>query len=379
MQAGFTITTPTAIRFGVGCARDLASELPAGAVLLVRGGSPRTSQPVRTELDRAGRRVHQATVVGEPSVASVNSAFATTKDLQIGVIVACGGGSVLDTAKALRLCLEAGAPLPDDISKVEASALAGANRLPLIAIPTTAGTGAEVTSNAVLGTATSKMSIRGRALYADIALVDPDLMKHAPKEVVLGAGLDAVTQTIEAYTSRLASPFTDALTLQNIALGPQALRRIVEDDDAAAWSDIAWVSLSSGLALANGGLGAAHGLAAVLGARLGAPHGMLCGRLLGPVLLKNRDVAPPGSDAHRRIETCLTALTTTFPPIGGEGRLSGFFHWLDQHNVPRLRDFSLNTQSFGPIAEAAVSASSSQKNAVPLRISDLWDILDVAY
>ncbi|SDE02882.1 iron-containing alcohol dehydrogenase [Ruegeria marina] len=381
MQTVFQINVPTSVRFGTGAIQALRSLLPAhpGLVLLVRGASAETSKPVRDVFEASGIAFCQVQAQGEPTIASVNAAFSEVAPKDVSAIVACGGGSVLDTAKALRFCIDIRSTLPDDLSALDAEALNRPSSLPLIAIPTTAGTGAEVTCNAVLGTATSKTSIRGQGLYPDVALVDPSVMSSAPKHVILGAGLDAVTQTIEAYTSCKSTPFTNALTEPNVRIGPQALRAVVERGDVAGWNRIAWVSLSSGLALSNGGLGAAHGLAAVLGARLGAPHGLLCGRLLGPVLLRNRAGAERGSDTFRKLEACIGALADAFPSQDMSAPLSGFDAWLQTHQVPRLRDYGAEVSRFDTVAEAAVFASSSTKNAVPLKTSDFREILDAAF
>ena len=349
------------------------------AVLLVRGASEATSRPVKEDLEEHGFEVQQISVKTEPSVASVNSALHKISRAQCDVVIACGGGSVLDTAKALRFCLEIGMELPEDISKIDQASLNSFAKIVLVAIPTTAGTGAEVTSNAVLGLSGSKASLRGQRLFPSFALVDPTFFPLAPKAVIVGAGLDALTQTIEAYTSRLASPFTDAITAPNIRLGAQALCKIVEGGDKEAWTQMGWVSLSSGIALANGGLGAAHGLAAVLGGKYDAPHGLLCGRLLSPVLSKNRSTADIGSDALRKIEHCIKVITEIFPSGHGHDELSGLDIWLKQYQVPRLRDYCPDRRDFDEIAETAVFASSSTKNAVPLKKADFREILDAAY
>lgn len=381
MAPHFHIDTPTLVHFGKGASKALKSVLPkhTDTVLMVRGKSETNSLPIREDLEQHGIVVHQISVLSEPTVAAVNLAFDKAAGKKCSAIIACGGGSVLDTAKALRFCLELGAKLPEDIGTVDQADLQAEASIILVAIPTTAGTGAEVTSNAVLGTPASKASLRGRRLFPSFAFVDPALLSSAPKAVAIGAGLDAVTQTIEAYTSRLSSPFTTAITEPNIRLGAQALRKVVERNDQHAWTQLGWVSLSSGIALANGGLGAAHGLAAVLGSRLDAPHGLLCGRLLGPVLIQNRSVAQIGSETLRKIETSIEALAEIFPEKLGTNELSGFGSWLDQNRVPRLRDYSNDKANFDDFAEAAIFASSSTKNAVPLRKTDFREILEAAY
>lgn len=386
MSMQFNIVTPTAIHFGPGASKALISALPERAkpVLLVRGASETASGSVRQELEQQGIVVHQVSVRSEPSVASVNAAFAQMAGQPCAAIIACGGGSVLDTAKALRFCIETGTEIPQDFSQIDQDLLDTEGRVLLIAIPTTAGTGADVTSNAVLGTQTAKVSLRGRRLFPSVSFVDPCLMATAPKSVAVGAGLDAVTQVIEAYTSRLASPFTDAITAPNVRLGAETLRSLAQGGDPDLWAQMAWVSLSSGMALANGGLGAAHGLAAVIGGATDAPHGPLCGRLLGPVLIANRKLAEPGSLAARKIAYCIETLADVFPPdhLGPDHLdpdLSGFDAWLAQHNIARLRDYCPDRAGFDAIAEAAVSASSSTKNAVPLRKEEFQEILNAAY
>lgn len=382
----FAISCPTRIRFGDGAIAELdgLTELDGGRVVLVRGGSGGASRPVLERLRARGCEVVEIAVPREPTVATVNAAFARTAPNETdrnppAAVIACGGGSVIDAAKALAFCLEHAAPLPDDPATLAPALLDRPRTLPLIAIPTTAGTGAEVTANAVLSSGALKSSLRGAGLHASLAIVDPALARTAPRRVVVGSGLDALVQTIEAHTSRFATPFSDALTTPNLARGARALRRVVEHDDRAAWTTLAWVSLSSGLALANSGLGAAHGLAAVLGARLDAPHGLLCGRLIGPVLRQNRRRAALGSDAFDRIETAIETLAEVFPPQGEADDLSGFQGWLDRHEVPRLRDYGADPRTFDDDAEAAAAASSSRKNALPLRAPDFRTILDAAY
>jgi alcohol dehydrogenase class IV len=379
---GFQINMPTAIRFGSGMAQQVADMLPAppGRVLLLRGKRADRAAPVVAQLEQAGFDIHPCSVTAEPSLDSINTAANSLQGQAFCALVACGGGAVIDTAKALRFCLESGSALPERLDMLDPTLLAQAAHLPLIVLPSTAGTGAEVTGNAVLGTADGKLSLRGRHLFPSAALVDPSLLSTGAVPAVIGAGLDALTQTIEAHTSCYATPFTSALTGPNLRRGAQALRRIVERDDRDARTDMAWLSLSSGLALANGGLGAAHGLAAVLGGALSAPHGMLCGRLLAPVLLQNRAYAALGTESFLRIEQAIDALEEVFPKeIPGAPDLSGVEAWLSRQQVPRLREFAPDRASLDAVAVAAMSASSSLKNAVPLPLAAYHRILDAAF
>jgi alcohol dehydrogenase class IV len=382
----FSVNCPTRLHIGAGCHRQIGDVLagiaPVGAVLLVRGGSGVASAPVQSLIrgfcDQTGRDLRVCSVSGEPSLAGVNDAARDLIGQDIAAIVACGGGSVIDMAKALGTCLVQAAPLGDDFGAVPPVVLAGPWDIPLIALPTTAGTGAEVTANAVLDVGGQKLSLRGRGLTPRVALVDPDLMRMAPPAVVLQSGLDAIVQTIEAYTSCRATPFTDALTGANITKGLRALRAVIEGGSDAAWAELAWVSTSSGLALSNGGLGAVHGLAAILGGRYPAPHGALCGRLLTPVLRRNLSLARAGSRTHAKIDHCVASVGEVFARKRGLDDLSGFESWIADHNLPRLAQYGVKPADFDDLARAAVPASSSQKNAVPYQAEDFEWVLEAA-
>lgn len=335
----------------------------------------RPPSPVRAVLDAQHIPVTEIRVPSEPSVQSINAAAQTLMSQDIAAVVACGGGSVIDTGKALAFCLSHRIPLPDDFGTLT-DALARPLTVPCIALPTTAGTGAEVTANAVLtqNATQTKVSLRGPALCPSVALVDPALMWDAPQSVVLASGLDAVVQTIEAYTSSFATPFTDALTAPNIQPGLSALKTILEHKDPTAWDVIAWTSTSSGLALANGGLGAAHGLAAIVGGRFGAPHGVLCGRFLAPVLRRNLAKLSPSSALHAKVQTCHQAIAAVFPPEEDDP-LSGLERWLAAKQLPRLAQYGVTPDAIAGLAADAVPASSSRKNSVPYEAADFETVL----
>ncbi|MEM6579564.1 MAG: iron-containing alcohol dehydrogenase, partial [Pseudomonadota bacterium] len=319
---------------------------------------------------------------GEPSLSSVNAAVDQLVDHGIEGVIAVGGGSVIDAGKAVAFCLGHDLILNDDFSQLPASRLAHPGPVPCIAVPSTAGTGAEVTANAVLDIPSqrAKISLRGRALCPAAAFVDPGLLRSAPASVLLSSGLDAVVQTMEAYTSCAATPFSDMFSAPNIARGLAALQAVMEGEPAdPVWEDLAWVSLSSGVALANGGLGAAHGIASVLGGRYGAPHGALCGRLLVPVLRKNTEMAGPGTLTASRLRDCAVQCAAAFSDTSHKDPFSGLEAWQDRHALPRLREFGIRTEDFPALAEASAAASSSRKNAVPLTVVDFQDILQEAF
>ncbi len=375
----FTISCPTQVRFGAGAVNQIASVLSADPrnVLLIRGAGTAASEPLRAALRTLDLQVTEVSAAGEPSVSSVNTILAGLSRVTIDAVVACGGGAVIDTGKAVTFCLAHSLQLTEDFAEIDAALLVQPNPVPLIVLPTTAGTGAEVTSNAVLDVPSkqAKISLRGRALFPQTAIIDPDLMCDAPRHVILNAGLDALTQIIEAYISSAASPFSDAMTAPQLEPGLLALRTAMEDPTSVAMSQMAWTSLASGLALANSGLGAAHGLASVLGARYAAPHGALCGRFLTPVLRRNLANAAAGSTAHERIDHCCAMIATTFPPLTGGDDLSGAEAWMKTHKLPYLSAYGVAADDLETLAKQSLTASSTRKNAVPIDQADLLHIL----
>ena len=287
--APFGFATAGRIRFGRGVAGDAvdAARAYGSRGLIVRGASVAWVDELSRELTAAGCDVTEVRSSGEPSVDDVRSAVAAGRGAQ--VVLGVGGGAVIDLAKA------AAALIPSECDVMEHLEVVGGGRplqaapLPMIAIPTTAGTGAEVTKNAVIAVpeAARKVSLREVRMLPRLALVDPALTDGAPRGVTLGSGLDALVQVIEPYLSNKANPLSDALCRAAIPQGIAALKRLAEGEDKAARDALAYVSLTGGLALANAGLGAVHGLAGVIGGRFNAPHGLICGRLLGPVLAAN--------------------------------------------------------------------------------------------
>lgn len=375
----FGISCPTAVHFGAGRAADLPGLLPdaPARILFVQGASGQAAAGVLAALRGAGHDVTLVCCPGEPSVETVNAALAKLDHPTH--VIACGGGAVLDMGKALAALAEHGLTLPADFATLPP--LTARQNIRLIALPTTAGTGAEVTANAVIDVPAmgAKISIRGAALIPDIALVDPELAQSAPVSVALASGLDAVTQVIESYTSSAATPFSMALCRPAIPLGLVALRQVIETPDIKAWEDMCWTSLSSGLALANSGLGAAHGLASVLGAQLGAPHGALCGRLLIPTLRVNHEYSREDPEVQDRIAYCLQAVADAFAPVRTNDLLSGFESWVNAKGLPRLSDLGLSEDRIAALAELGSKASSSQKNAVPLPVRAYEAILRSAF
>lgn len=375
----FAIATPARILFGRGEAAKAPAALQAlGAHgLVVHGANPDRTAWLVTALHGAGVTTLGLACGQEPTLPMLDSALATARAFRPDWVVALGGGAVLDMGKALAALLPApGGPM-DHLEVVGRALPLTAAPLPFVALPTTAGTGAEVTRNAVIGLPEHgrKVSLRDDRMLARLAIVDPALTDHCPRGVTLASGLDAVTQVIEPYLSRKATPFTDALALPAIGPGLAALQRLMQAEDAAARDRLAWVSLTGGLALANGGLGAVHGLAGVIGGLCPAPHGAICGALLGPVLTLNR--AKASGEVARRLDIVCEVIAET---LGGTAQQAPdtLARWARAQGLP-----GLTAQGFPPAlaeqaAEAALGSSSMAGNPVALGVADLVQALQAA-
>lgn len=361
--AAFGFATAGRIRFGRGTATEAVdAALSFGRrVLILRGGSVAWVDELSRDLTAAGCDVTEVRSSGEPSVEDVRSAALAGRGAQL--VLGVGGGAVIDLAKAAAALIPSDCDVMEHLEVVGAGKPLQADPLPMIAIPTTAGTGAEVTKNAVIAVtqAARKVSLRDDRMLPRLALVDPALTDGAPRGVTLGSGLDALVQVIEPYLSSKANPLSDALCRAAIPQGIAALKRLAEGEDPAARDAMAYVSLSGGLALANAGLGAVHGLAGVIGGQFGAPHGLICGRLLGPVLAANSDVL----GASRRFSEVQTWLAEGFdlPETGTFTALSAL---LDDWGLERLNRWIPEGTDLVETAQEAAASSSMRANPCAL-------------
>ncbi|MFD1344783.1 iron-containing alcohol dehydrogenase, partial [Litorisediminicola beolgyonensis] len=290
--ASFAFATAGEIRFGRGEARRAIPDIAAfGArVLVVHGSDAARAAWLIDGLTEAGAQVTTLSITGEPDVAGIEEGVRMAREAGVESVVALGGGAVIDAGKAIAGLVPSDRAITDHLEVVGQGLPLDRDPLPFTALPTTAGTGAEVTRNAVISVpeARRKVSLRDARLLPTLAIVDPSLTDGLPRAVTLASGLDAVTQVIEPYVSPRASVLTDALCRDAIPRGLGALIRLMEDDSDRDASDaMAWVSLSGGLALANAGLGVVHGLAGPLGGLSGAAHGAICGALLPHGLAAN--------------------------------------------------------------------------------------------
>lgn len=289
---GFSFLSAGQITFGRDSADTaLTHALTFGTrVVVVRGSHPWADHACKA-LRAKGAEVLSLRVTGEPDLPALETALAQGRAFAADAVLAIGGGSVLDMGKAVAALIPGTAGPLVHLEVVGEGRPLTAQPLPFIAVPTTAGTGAEVTKNAVIGALGRKVSLRDNRMLARLAVIDPALTDGCPRAVTLASGLDALVQVIEPYLCNRANPMTDALAREAIPKGIAALATLMRGEDAAARDDLALVSLFGGLCLANSGLGAVHGLAGVIGGTCPAPHGVICGRLLVPILRANREAA----------------------------------------------------------------------------------------
>jgi len=299
------------------------------------------------------------------------------------MVISFGGGSVIDAGKAIAAMTTNDGDVLDYLEVIGGGKPLVRPPSPFIAIPTTAGTGSEVTRNAVLASPEHrvKASLRSPLMLADVALVDPELSYGLPPAITASTGLDALTQLIEPFVCARANPMVDALCVEGIPRAARSLRAALKDGrDAAARHDMALASLFSGMALANAGLGAVHGLAAVIGGSFEAPHGAVCAILLPQVMetnlraLRARD---PAGDALRRYDQVARLLTGNDQATADEG-----VEWVRQLvrdlNIPGLGSYAVASRHIPEVVDKSRKASSMKANPIALTCEELAGVVESA-
>jgi alcohol dehydrogenase class IV len=375
----FEFATAGRVLFGAGRAAELPALLAAcgSRALVCTGGRPDRHAGLLAGL---GVPAVVFPVAGEPTVDLARAAAGAAREHDADVVVAIGGGSVIDTGKAAAMLLGNGGDPLDYLEVIGAGRAITRPSVPCVAVPTTAGTGAEVTANAVLASPVHKLkaSLRGAPLLPRAALVDPLLAVSCPPGVTAASGMDALTQCLEPFVSPRASPLTDAVAREGIRRAASGLRRAYADGtDLAARSDMAVASLAGGMALANAKLGAVHGLAGVLGGTVAVPHGVACAALLAPVIEANvaaLRATAPGHPALARYAAA-AALLTGNPGAAIEDGAAWVRQTLALLGIPGLSAFGLTPAQFGAVAGQALRSSSMQGNPAALTAGDLAQIL----
>ncbi|MGJ8595979.1 iron-containing alcohol dehydrogenase [Sulfitobacter sp.] len=378
----FSFFSPQAIHFGRGqCQNTAALAATFGtSVLLVHGASVSRAQWLIDACHAAGLTIETISCANEPSLPDIERALHQLNGVAPDVVIGLGGGSVLDFAKAMAALTCCDGDPKTYLEVVGDGRPLDRAPLPMIALPTTAGTGAEVTKNAVILVPDQgiKVSLRDPQMVPNIAIVDPSLMQGAPKHVALAAGLDAVTQVIEPYLSIKANPMTDALCHAAISTGLGALRELVENDTPDAWDKMAWVSTCGGLALANSGLGAVHGFAGVIGGETNAPHGAICGVLLPAVLESHLRKTEDHTEVSVRLHWVLDQVDSYFAQGDTGAGITALRSWSQKMGLPGLEWLGLSAADHPKVAAAAAKASSMRGNPFSLSQHELLEILNSA-
>ncbi len=349
-------------------------------VLLVLGFENELSRAVEADLEAHGLCVERFLVPGEPTVELVRCGVERTQQTGCRVVVGFGGGSAIDAGKAIAALATNPGEILDYLEVIgQGKSLVNAP-LPYLAVPTTAGTGAEVTRNAVLAATEQrlKVSLRSPLMLPRVALVDPELTYSLPPAVTASTGLDALTQVIEPYVSNAANPLTDALCREAIRRASRALRRAYENgQDAAAREDMSLVSLFGGLALANARLGAVHGFAGVLGGMFPGPHGAICARLLPLVMqanLRAMQQRQPDHPALGRYAEIAAWLTGQDASQAAEG-VAWVQALCQDLRIPGLAGYGLTRQDIPTVVSMSARASSMKGNPIALTDEELAGIL----
>ncbi len=381
----FEFATANRVMFGFGALAEvgeLAKEFGMQA-LVVTGSDPDRAAPLLSILNDEGLKSTVFPVPCEPTVAIAKEGTRIAHETACDLVIGFGGGSALDAGKAIAVLAKNGNDPLDFLEVIGRGKPLTNPPLPFIAIPTTAGTGSEVTRNAVLASKEHrvKVSLRSREMLPRAALVDPELTLSVPPSITASTGLDALTQVIEPYLSNRRNPLTDGICREGMRRAAQSLQRAYKNGkDIEARTDMSLASLMGGLALANAGLGAVHGFAGPFGGMFDAAHGAICAALLPHVMAINLQAI--------RTQNSSVDLTARFDEIGrlltgnpaavGEDGVTWLMNLCQTMEVPSLGNYGLTHADFPALIEKAIVSSSMVGNPVLLTEEAMAEILDRA-
>ena len=381
----FEFATATQIVFGGGTAREIGAYAPSlgRRAMVVTGHRTARAELILELLDKRGIETITFSVPGEPStdmaLAGVQKARQAACDWVIGI----GGGSVMDTGKVIAALLTNEGKLLDYLEVIGKGKPLEKIPTPYVAVPTTAGTGAEVTRNAVLESPEHrvKVSMRSPLMLPRRAVVDPELTYSMPPTITAGTGMDAFSQLLEAFVSNRANPLTDGICREGLRRAAGALVRAFEDgSDTRAREAMSLASLFGGLALANAKLGAVHGIAGPLGGMFKGAHGAVCGRLLPFVMemnisaLQMREPQSPLLARYREV----ARIVTGNPEAGPSDAVNWVHNICTRFKLPPLAEYKITAADFPLLVEKAQAASSMKGNPIELTEEELTDILRLA-
>jgi len=352
--------------------------------LLVTGTSSYNStfikERVEKSLDSNNLEYLSYPISGEPSPTIIDQATSMFRKEKIDVVIAIGGGSVMDAGKAIAAMLITEGSVFDYLEGVGTKIPPGL-RLSLIAVPTTSGTGSEATKNAVIsrfGENGFKRSFRHDNYIPDYALIDPELMLSCPQNTTAASGMDAFTQLLESYISTEANPLNDALAFSGLEHIARSIKRVFENgNDIDARTDMAYAALISGITLSNGGLGVIHGYAQPLGSLFPIPHGIVCGSLMGTVnqltVLKLRKESPKSVylDKYAKIGKLFSKDTGRSDDYYIDHIIETIHSYVEEFKFPKLTVYGVNETSLNDI----ISRTGIKNHPVNFTSEELKDII----
>ena len=381
----FEFVTPKPIIFGAGTVAQVGpiAKNFGRRALVVTGSHQHRAERLLANLSANGIGATTFAVAGEPEIATVERGTAAAKTENCDFVISIGGGSVIDAGKAIAAMLTNDGSLLGYLEIIGQGKPLTKSSAPFVAIPTTAGTGSEVTRNAVLASPEHKLkvSLRSRLMIPSVAVVDPELTYDLPPALTGSTGLDALTQLIEPFVCSRANPLTDGFCVEGITLAARSFRAAFTDGgNKAAREDMAIASLFGGLALANAGLGAVHGFAGPIGGSFPAPHGAVCAALLPHVMatnlraLREREPRSPALNRFDRVAELLTGHPNAAANAGVEWvrQLTADLH------IPGLGSYGIREGHVATLVEKARSASSMRANPVALTPAELAEMLRLA-
>lgn len=385
MTISFEFATSGRIIFGSGKlseAGTVAGRLGNKAFVVI-GGSQDRAKPLLHLLAAVDIQTKVFQVLTEPTVATINQGLNIVRGSQYDMVISFGGGSVIDTGKAVAILATNDGDVFDYLEVIGKGTPLVNPPLPHIAIPTTAGTGSEVSRNAVIGSPENKVkvSLRSPMMLPTVALIDPELTLSLPPRQTAFSGMDTLTQLIEPYVSIKSNPMTDALCWEGLSHAARSLLpAYLDSQDINSREDMCLASLFSGLALANAKLGAIHGFAGPLGGMLDAPHGAICACLLPAVLevnlcaINKRSPNNPLKDRYQNIARILTG----DPSARAEEIVEWAGRLVSELDIPKLSIYGLSRTDFPQLIENAARSSSMQGNPIRLTPKEMEEILEKA-
>ncbi len=380
----FEFVSAGRIIFGRG-ALSKVGPLAAGMgtrVCVVSGRNTQRSRPLTQELGANGLHWTVFSVPGEPTTDTVMEGAAHARSEETDLVIGMGGGSVVDAGKAIAALLTNEGNLLDYLEVIGQGRALTQRPAPYVAIPTTAGTGAEVTKNAVIESPEHrvKVSMRSPLMVPQVAVVDPELTLSMSREVTAFTGLDALTQLIEAFVSKKATPLTDGICREGLIRVTALPRACADGSDGDAREAMSLSSLFSGLVLTNGGLGAVHGFAGPFGGMFPAPHGAVCAALLPHVMGANISALKKAADGQATLARYddIARILTGDPVAGAGDGVDWVRRICEDLEVPSLTGLGLTTSEIPNLVEKAQKASSMKGNPVSLNETDLTRILENA-